>query len=669
MRKAHAHEQVVQDLPRLGETTFKAIFDMAGTAIIVFDLDGRIREFNPAAERLHGCSRQDVVGKRYMGLFVPKETRNSLRSEMRKIAARDIGHDLEISIHTADGQTRIISWNGTRLRDDEGTATGMIAIGQDITARKQTELALGESERRFRDLADAAPILVWMSDIHYKCTYVNQAWLDFTGLTADALLGDAWANLIHPDDHKLRLPEYLDAIERHVEFKMDHRLRSADGTYRWIYGTSVPRTDTKGEFAGFVGCSIDITDRRRAEEKLRQTNEALEGRVVRRTAELSASVRELRSEIAERKDAASRLESVMRNSPDFIFQTDRDGRISFLNRRLHGDVDDVLNTSMYAWVEEEAHPRLDTALRRVFEEGVADRYEARVTGNGTAEKGTLFVFDISPVILDEHVQSAVVNARDIGAQEQAERRLREIESELAHALRMSTMGEMAVAIAHELHQPLAAVVNYSGACTELASAGGARGTKLLSYLDQISSQTLRAGEIIRRLRGFIEKKEPERGPLTMKSVIEQTAPLLKAEAKHHGVALEFALANDPPTVLGDRIQLQQIIVNLVKNAVEATRDNDENNRRVRIETSAPTDGSIVEVRVSDTGPGLSGEELRRAFEPFYSTKPTGMGFGLSISRSIAEAHGGSLVARDAPDEGATFCLALPTMRQETSREY
>jgi len=658
----------VEDEPAHGESTFRTIFEMAGTAIIVFDLEGRIREFNPAAERLHGCHRDDVVGRRYTSLFVPKETRNALRSEMRKIAAKDIGHDLEISIHGADGHERVISWNGTRLRSNDGIPTGMIAIGQDITARRQAERALRNSEQRFRELADAAPILVWMAAPDYQCTYVNQAWLDFTGLPEEALLGEAWLSLIHPDDSEARWPEYLDAIERRTEFKMDHRLRSADGTYRWTYGTATPRTDANGTFAGFVGCSIDITDRRRAEEKLRQANEALEGRVARRTAELSVSVGELRAEITDRKEAASRLESVMLNSPDFIFQADRDGRISFLNRRLVGEIDDVIGTTMYDWVEEASHERLAAALSRVFDHGLGDHYEARVRGADDIV-GKLFVFDISPVVLDTRVESAVVNARDISGKEQAERRLREIEGELAHALRISTMGEMAVAIAHELHQPLAAVVNYAGACTELVKATGARRTKMLSYLEQVSSQTLRAGEIIRRLRGFIEKKEPEHGPLTMKSVIEQTTPLLMAEAKHHGVSLEFALADDAPSVLGDRVQLQQIIVNLVKNAVEATSANDVGDRRVLVESSAPTDGGIVEVRVSDTGPGLSGEEHLKAFEPFYSTKDAGMGFGLSISRTIAEAHGGSLVARDTSGKGATFCLALPTLRQETSREY
>jgi C4-dicarboxylate-specific signal transduction histidine kinase len=305
----------------------------------------------------------------------------------------------------------------------------------------------------------------------------------------------------------------------------------------------------------------------------------------------------------------------------------------------------------------------------VFDEGIPDRYEGIVVRAGGAGQNASNVFDIAPVVVDGHVESAVVNAPDVTTTRVTEERLLALQDDLTHAQRMSTMGTMAAAIAHELHQPLAAVANYSGACAELLRGKRGRPAELTGYLEQITSQTLRAGEIIRRLRSFLEKRAPERAPVTIASVVEETAPLLEVSTKQRAVTLEFALAADVPPVLGDRVQLQQIVVNLVQNAVEAAELDPSGRRLVRIEADCPGSRKVVELRIIDTGPGLSDRERERVFEPFYTTKATGMGFGLSISRSIAEAHGGSLVAMPTASKGAHFCLALPALPEDVPHEH
>jgi two-component system sensor kinase FixL len=527
----------------------RAVVATAGCAIVVLQRDGHVLEYNPAAERIYGWTRDEVMSTTFER-FLPADLLVPFQRRLDDILSGTDSLDFELAIHVKDKTLRIVSWNATRLCDETGQPYGVVAIGQDVTTARQAERA-----------------------------------------------------------------------------------------------------------------------RRKAEDLLRKTNEELERRVARRTAELTATVRELRTEITERKVIAGRLESVLRSSPDFIFQIDRRGRIAFLNRLLLGNADAVVGTTVYDWAPPAARPRIEAALQRVFGEGIPDRYEGIVVPVNGAGHDASYVFDIAPVIVDGHVESAVVNARDVTLSRVTEERLRTLEDDLTHAQRMSAMGTMAAAIAHELHQPLAAVANYSGACTELLRGKRGRSAELTSHLEQITGQTLRAGEIIRRLRSFLEKRAPERVPVTIARVIEETAPLLEVGTKQRGVTLEFALAADVPPVLGDRVQLQQIVVNLVQNAVEAVARAPNRQRLVRIEADCPGSRKVVELRIIDTGPGLTVEERERVFEPFYTTKTTGMGFGLSISRSIAEAHGGSLVAVPTVGGGATFRLALPALPEDASHEH
>jgi two-component system sensor kinase FixL len=255
--------------------------------------------------------------------------------------------------------------------------------------------------------------------------------------------------------------------------------------------------------------------------------------------------------------------------------------------------------------------------------------------------------------------------KDVSARQQSEQRLRELQAELIHVSRLSAMGEMASALAHELNQPLTAIINYAQTARGLAERRPGEGAgDLVSLLEKTVQQASRAGQIIRRLRQFIAKGETERALEDINTVVEEASALALIGTGGKGIAARRVLEKGLPPVLLDRIQIHQVITNLIRNGVDAL-DSVER-REIIISTRRAGDDSI-EIRVADTGPGLAPAVADRLFQPFVTTKPGGLGIGLSICRSIVDAHGGRLWASDNPGGGMIFHVRLPTAEASGER--
>jgi two-component system sensor kinase FixL len=244
---------------------------------------------------------------------------------------------------------------------------------------------------------------------------------------------------------------------------------------------------------------------------------------------------------------------------------------------------------------------------------------------------------------------------DISERHARDKRIQELQSELLHVTRMTAMGEMTSALAHEINQPLTALLNYTGAARHMAESLGKPGAKLVDVLNRAIEQTERAGLIIRRLRNFIEKREPVRAKEDINKVVEDAISLGHSGFRDTGIKWTLKLQPGIPLVLIDKVQIQQILVNLIRNATEAMSDLDK--RQLSIATAV--DDHEVEIAVADTGIGLPDDVVSRLFHPFVTTKERGMGMGLSICRTIAEAHGGRLWLDSNSAGGATFKLRLP----------
>ena len=253
--------------------------------------------------------------------------------------------------------------------------------------------------------------------------------------------------------------------------------------------------------------------------------------------------------------------------------------------------------------------------------------------------------------------------RDLTEHQQTQARLQELQSELVHISRLSAMGEMASALAHELNQPLAAISNYmKGSRRLLASSPDPNAPKIESAMDRAAEQALRAGQIIRRLRDFVSRGESEKRVESLSKLIEEAGALVLAGARDQNIQLRFNLNPEFDLLLVDRVQIQQVLVNLFRNALEAMA---QSRQRELIVANAGDADDMVEVAVSDTGSGFHDDVKSNLFQTFFTTKETGMGVGLSISRSIIEAHGGRMWAESNASGGATFRFTLPAAAGES----
>jgi len=240
----------------------------------------------------------------------------------------------------------------------------------------------------------------------------------------------------------------------------------------------------------------------------------------------------------------------------------------------------------------------------------------------------------------------------------AEKNVSEAREHLAHMARLSTMGEMAAGIAHEINQPLAAISTYAQACKRMLQLPTVAATDLAEPLERIGTQAMRAGEVIRRLRGFVKKNDSGAELLQCNQLVRDIVKLAEVDARKFDITVELNLQERLPAVRVDPVQIQQVILNLIRNGLEAMEDTPRDLARIILTTELIPSGHIA-IRVSDRGHGLSEESLQRIFHPFYTTKAAGMGMGLSISQSIVQSHGGSLSAYNNPSRGATFVVVLP----------
>jgi len=511
-------------------------------------------------------------------------------------------------------------------------------------ARRRAASAARESEDCFRLLADTAPLMIWMSEPDGRRTYFNRRWLDMTGRQPDEDLADGWIDSVNPDDRKGAREAYDQAIAERRAFTIDYRLRRRDGEDRWILDHGVPRIGEDGSFVGYVGSVIDIT----------ALNTALQA-VLESNALRSAIFGSLYGQVA---------------------AIDRDGVII------------AVNHSWKRFAEDSADPARGLAVgancleiwRTAAAAGDPDAYRAleAVTTvlNGKKEDVRLeyacrsadgerwFEMAVEPFRRPEG--GAVISYIDITRRRNAEEEARQQREDLAHAQRVTTLGELGASLAHEINQPLAAIVTNAQAAIRLLERQGVAHTDVSEALTDIAADPRRACAIIQRLRALSRKEHVAQAGLDLNELIDDVVSLLRHDFLRKQITVLRVLDPLVPPIAGDPIQLQQVMLNLLVNAGEAIAQTDGGRRDVVITTAYRTPGR-VEITVRDSGIGARPSELVRMFERFVSTKPGGLGMGLAISRSIVEAHGGSIQAAANPDRGLTLHVELPCEQGVASR--
>jgi PAS domain S-box-containing protein len=406
-------------------------------------------------------------------------------------------------------------------------------------------------------------------------------------------------------------------------------------------------------------------EQRRAEAAVRRLNEELEGRVAERTAELERANRALQEQIAVRAQAEAELQrsqaalsALIENTNDAIWSIDRTYRVTAFNsvaaRRFAAMFGAPLKAGTVA--DQVMPPAAQAQWRARYDRGLAGERFSVEHVHERDDGAHHFLTSFNPIVTDDTVTGLAIFSADVTERKRAEEAARQHQAELTHVLRLSTMGEMASGLAHEINQPLAAIVNYAQGCGRRLRASPGELGVVLPVIDDIAAEAMRAGEIIRRLRHLVRKDNPRQDWIDLSEVVGEILRLVQPDIFQHGITVHVDVAAELPRVHGDRIQLEQVVLNLLRNAIDAMAEvpgRRELSVRIALQENA------VELNVSDTGHGMPPLVAERVFDPFFSTKPGGLGMGLSISRSIIDVHHGRLSVASNAAGGVTFRVILP----------
>jgi PAS domain S-box-containing protein len=683
------------------------------------------------------------------------------RERMKQIARQMFEHggeyENEYRITWPDGTLRWIAGHGSVELDERGKVAFARGVSRDITKRKTAEDELRESEERFRTVADAAPVLIWMAGVDKLCTFFNKPWLEFTGRSLEQELGNGWAEGVHPDDLQKCLKIYTEAFDARKAFVMRYRLRRYDGEYRWISDQGVARYDSNGKFSGYIGSCVDVTDLINKDEALREFEE----RVVLAAEATHHGVWELDTDTNE---------VWMSDKARYLFQFDPEARLdmAIVQRRVHPDDRALRESAIKQAIETQGDYALeyrlllpDGTLRWISGRGrcvtgkhgkgkrligvsvdITEQKEAqdlfRLAAEGshlgvwhwdeiaktlTWDRATRDMFGVSAdgqITIDTfyralHPDDAQrvkqtwrqalelrlpyqiefrtkrtdgtirwVDARgqgyydeagkplwmtgvlfDITDRKEAELQAQQNRDELSHLSRVAAMGELAASIAHELNQPLSGITSNAAAGQRFIDRGKVDLRELHDLLGDIVADGRRAGDVIRGIQGMVKKDISARRRINLNDIVISVLHMVKPSAMLHSCELGTFLDPDLPTVEGDPVQMQQVLLNLIINAFDAMRDVPRSRRKVIIATERDVDGA-TRVSVRDYGVGISEQARARLFEQFFTTKSKGLGMGLSIVRSIVESHRGTITAEDADGGGARFQFAIPAYSRKVS---
>ena len=504
---------------------------------------------------------------------------------------------------------------------------GLVA---NLIRRRRAEGSLVESERRFRVMADATPVLMWMSGVDKLCTFFNKPWLEFTGRSMEQELGNGWTDGVHADDLQKCFKTYTEAFDARQPFVMQYRLRRHDGEYRWVADQGVARYNAQGEFAGYIGSCVDVTELVSKDEALRESEERM------RLAAEAVNLGIWEWDLGKDEIWATNARRALLGWPasgkitleDFISTVHPDDR-----NRIRQAIDDAIHKGQ----------DYDSEYRLVLPDGIVRWMAARGSVHFDAHGNPARLLGINI---------------DITARKQAELEAKQRRDELSHLSRVALVGELSASIAHELNQPLAGILTNAGAGEFVIDRGDVDLKELRELLADISADARRASDIVRDIRGMIKKEQLTRRRINLNDVVTNAVQIIGSDALLHACELKTSLEAALPIVEVDPVQIQQVLINLILNAFDAMRDTPVSKRRVEIMTRENGDGA-VRISVRDYGVGISDEMRSRIFEQFFTTKPEGLGMGLAIVRSIVEEHAGTIEAENAEGEGARFHFTLP----------
>ncbi len=501
-------------------------------------------------------------------------------------------------------------------------------------AQRTAELAAANAELQLQvGLLQRLPVSAWTLKPDGTPDFVNEVWLEYSGQSLDFVRShpEAWMTAVHPEDREKAAKSFWEGVHSGKGFAFETRsLGAQDGTYRWHLQQAVPLHDAEGKVLKFVGTTTDIDDQKRAQEALRASE--------------------------------NNLRKVIDGIPGLLAAMDPAGVPVLMNRpflEYFGKTDEEMRDWNTADViNPDDLPRVIVGYSNSLTTGTTYDDEIRYRrADGIYRWCHLCIAPVRDA--DGTVTGWYGLITDIDDRKRAEEELRRREAELAHASRFTSLGVLAASIAHEVNQPITGIIMNAGTCLRMLSADAPNVEGACETARRTIRDGNRAAEVITRLRKLYTKKEPTPEPLDLNEAAREVIALSLSRLQRDGVILQQELADNLPLVTGDRVQIQQVILNLVLNASDAMSGVEDRPRELMIRTERQEDDG-VRLTVQDAGIGVDPQAVDKLFEAFHTTKSSGMGIGLSVSRSIVESHHGRIWAAPNDGPGARFSFSIPS---------
>ena len=630
--------------------------------IVTWHADGRLIDANDSFLGIIGHDRDDLASGRVRWTdLTPPEWQGHRARAMEEVREAGAVQAREMELFRKDGTRVPVMVGGATFDEtpDEGVAfvldlterkraeqaarelhervaqrtrelAGINAeLKKEVAERRRAEEALRASERESRLIVDSIPGLVAVFGPGGELERVNRQILEYYGRTLEELRH--WgtsAGAIHPED----LPRAIEVFNRSIAsgepFEVEVRARRFDGAYRWFQSRGFPLRDANGDVVRWYNLLIDIDERKRSEAELRRAYDSFAD--AQRLSGTGSFITDLVGDDHNWSEQAFR-----------IFEFDPATKVTVQR------------------IRDLVHPEDLQSFDSVIVRGMAGEDVEFLFRIVTPRGAVKHVRGIAHVI--EHVAGRpmfVGALQDVTQSKVAEEALNTARSDLAHVARVAALGALTASITHEVSQPLAGIITNASTCLRMLDAAPPNVAGARETAKRMLRDGNRASDVITRLRALFSKKEFTLEPLDLNEATREVIALSSSDLRRNRVILQSQLAGDLPRVTGDRVQLQQVILNLLRNASEAMAAVDDRPRQLLVTTQRESgDGARVTVR--DAGVGLDGQSIEKLFEPFYTTKIGGMGIGLSISRSIVEKHQGRLWAEPNEGPGATFSFTIP----------
>jgi PAS domain S-box-containing protein len=622
-RRVEANLREVQREPQL-------ILDTIPGLVAVLAQSGEPELLNQRMIDYFGKGLEEIKRWNTNDVFYPDDLARALQIFKQALASGN-PYELEARLRRFDGAYRWFQLRGLPLSGTSGRIARWYVLVTDIDDLKRAQEALRASESKLRVIINTIPALAWSANPDRTYGFFNLHYLEFLGMSEEQASKN-WADAIHPDDYDGLISDWRRIAASGKVGEAQARLRRRDGEYRWCLFRASPLRDQQGNIVQWYGVNTDIEDSKRAAEQvLRAYGHLSEAQRLSQTGSFTA---DLHRDLHTWSDEFYRI---------CDFEPGSKVNIQRLGEIVHPE-----DMRLY-----------QGAMQRALAGGES-RFEFRIVTSG----GVMKHLRGAAHRVEQTTGPVFVGAiHDVTASKVAEDALNQARYELAYVSRLATLSTLTACIAHEVSQPLSGVVTNAGTCLRLLDAAtpdiaGARETAERAIRDGN-----RAAAVIKRLRDLFSKKEFTLEPINLNEATQEVITLLTSELRRYGVILQLDLDEDLPGVTGDRMQLQQVILNLLRNAWEAMAGVDDRPRRLVIRT-AQEGKDHVRMTVRDAGVGLdAGSGDKKLFDPFYTTKSAGMGIGLSVSRSIIERHSGRLWSEPNDGPGATFAFLIPCIPQ------